>query len=98
MPVHGLVLTLSPDPDAARRARLALEAERAITLGPAQGHKQPVVIETTDLEEETDLWAWLGQLEGVGHHDLVFSDFSDLDAVDSALLLRRRRRPRPVEG
>jgi nitrate reductase NapAB chaperone NapD len=77
VPVSGLVLTLSRDPDDAAAALCALRGHPAIEVGRAQGQRLPIVADTRAEEEDKAVWEWLHTLEGVLFVDLVSADSSD---------------------
>jgi hypothetical protein len=78
MLVSALVLTTGPDFGEA--ARSALEAEPALTLGPADGAYLPAVTTTHDLRAARDLAEWLAQVTGV--RDVQLLSWVDEDASD----------------
>lgn len=72
MPVCGLKLTLSNEPDVRRQARDELAMDRRLTLGQVRGRFLPVAAETSSHVEERGLLDELRYLRGVDHVDVVF--------------------------
>lgn len=84
MPVSGLVLTLSEVLSDRQRAIDALKHEPAIHLGPIQGHRVPIVLDTPSSDADKTMWEWLHMLPGILFVDLVSTDSSadDLEMPD----------------
>jgi hypothetical protein len=55
-----------------------------LQVGPRQGHRLPVVVDTPDKEADKHCWLWLNELQGVHHVDVAFIHFEDEDAFDQA--------------
>jgi hypothetical protein len=94
MPVSGLVITLarrdtSPDIGGGLRDNAAQVIEQIkqhphMQLGPQQGQRLPVVLDTPDRETDKACWGWLNSLAGVHHVDVAFIHFEDADAPEHA--------------
>lgn len=76
MSISSLVIDLAPDAEgAAARARLAADAR--ITLGPAQGTRQALVLETSGQGEDIAAFDELRDLPGVRLVTLVRAYLDD---------------------
>jgi nitrate reductase NapAB chaperone NapD len=82
MAVSGLVVTV----DQARAAAVAdtLRADPRFTLGPLQGSRLPVVVETAGVDEDDEVWAWLHSIPGVRFVDVAYVHFETGDGNDNA--------------
>lgn len=95
MPVHGLLLLLQGDETTRAACVAELAQDPGLTLGERVGARLPAALE---LDDPMGLEPALARLLGhpaVSFVDLVFSDFSDVEAVDHRLLGRDRRAARP---
>jgi hypothetical protein len=79
--ISGLVATLTADAELAQSARHAIGKHQALEPGQQDGCQLPLVLETATPAESHDLTAWLGELPGVEHVDVVFVHL-DEDWVD----------------
>jgi hypothetical protein len=77
MPVNGLLLTLSPDPQLADQARETIGARVEATLGVPEGIYQPLAVETADVRAAHEFHEWLEALEGVGQVDVIYVGFEE---------------------
>lgn len=73
MAISGLVLTVAEG--YAAKVTDALRADPRITVGPAQGSRLPVVIETAGVVEDDEAWAWLHSIPGVDFVDVAYVHF-----------------------
>lgn len=75
--ISGIAITLSVDPELARRAVSVLAADPELTLGPRAGSRQAAVLETADSERA---WERILAIPGVLHLDLACAyPLDDLD-------------------
>lgn len=74
MPVSGLVLTLSRDPELREAALTALRGDASIEMGGLLEHRLPIAVDTPTSEADHALWQWLHALPGVLFVDLVSTD------------------------
>lgn len=96
MPVSGLVLTV---PEARTRDVVARLVEHpGVTIGPAEGPRLPIVVESDAVSEDRDTFLWLQELPGVTTVELAFLDFSDVTELESRELRRMGRRPNRRRG
>lgn len=77
MPTSGLIISLSPDPEATDASLADLAADPRFELGARVGHRIPAALETSSLSEDAAARAWLQALPGVTHFDVVFVHFDD---------------------
>lgn len=94
MPVSGLVITLAPPPDVpgasnglrdgSTRVIEQIHLHPHLQVGPRQGQRLPVVLDTPDRETDKRCWLWLNGLPGVHHVDIAFIHFEDEDAFDAS--------------
>ena len=92
MPLTSLVLTLTT-PEGACELRHA-----GLTLGERNGSRIPAVLEADDYRAHDAALESLRRDPRISHLDIVFHDFSDVDAFGPGSLSggrRRRRRERP---
>lgn len=75
MPVSGLVLTLSADPELSAQAISQLKARPELAPGELQDRWLPVAMETHDDAESRQLHDWLHALSGVEFVDVVYVNF-----------------------
>jgi hypothetical protein len=81
MPVAGLVLTLVDDDALCAFAIDNLRAIPGVSLGELQrARKLPIATVVDSIEAQTALWQDLSRVPGVLLVDLVFEDFSDVEA------------------
>lgn len=81
MPVAGLVLTLADDDALCAFATDALRALSGVTLGEMQhARKLPIATDADTIEAQVALWQDISKVPGVLLVDLVFEDFSDIEA------------------
>ena len=96
MPISSLIVCFEdvPSLDA---ATLLLTAHPHVTLGPSEGTRVPVVVETDSVAQDRDVFFALQDLDGVTSVQLVFLDFSDVEAISRSDLrgAGRRRNERP---
>lgn len=71
MAISGLVLILEDDARRAEAALAQVRRDRRFTLGPPQGRRIPVVLETPSQEEDRDCYYELMELDGIAHVDVV---------------------------
>lgn len=77
MPISGLVITLSDTPELAEIALTMLRRDRRIELGERRGPCQPVVVDTNDSDEDSQLWEQLQKQEGIRWVDVAFVHFDE---------------------
>jgi len=77
MPVSGVVVVLSHEPEARAQALAALAVDPRVTMGPVQVDRLAVVTESPDTRACTEHLEELGPLPGVLAVQPVFHDFSD---------------------
>jgi hypothetical protein len=70
--ISGLVATLTTDIELAQQALHTIGQHPALELGPQEGCRLPLVLETTTPDESNHLSDWLVELPGVEHVDVVF--------------------------
>ncbi|MBW2736423.1 MAG: hypothetical protein JRH20_28885 [Deltaproteobacteria bacterium] len=75
MAISGLVITLSEQESERVSALNAMEQEPWLSLGVAQGHRLPVVVDSEDRHQFQACWDALLAMEGVVHVDLVTVDY-----------------------
>lgn len=81
MPVAGLVLTLADDDALCAFAVENLRALPGVSLGEMQrARKLPIATDVDTIDQQTALWQDLSRVPGVLLVDLVFEDFSDVEA------------------
>jgi hypothetical protein len=84
MPVNGLLLTLSPDPDLANSARIRISSRPEVSLGTAQDRWQPLAADTPDVRAAHDLHEWLESLPGVEQVDVIYVGFDEPSPTETA--------------
>jgi len=62
--ISSLVIDIADDADG-RAAEAALAADPRFTLGPVQGSRRAVVLDTPSALDDTDVFDWLRDLPGV---------------------------------
>ncbi len=72
MPISGLLITLSDRPELAEIALTMLRQDQRIELGERRGVHQPIVVDTTDRDEDRRLWEQLQKQEGILLVDVAF--------------------------
>jgi hypothetical protein len=80
MPISGLVLTLVEEPHARQGALEILRRHPAIEVGEPADVRVPIVVETTDAEEDRLVWEWLHAIPGVSFVVVAFIHFDEGDA------------------
>ena len=71
MAISGLVLITESDARRAGSALARVRADHRFTLGPPNGRRIPVVLETASQDEDRDCFHWLTELDGIAHVDVV---------------------------
>lgn len=71
------VVTLTADEPRAEAVRQTLRGAGPFTLGPMQGNKLAVVVETTDPHEAQAWHEWAAALPGVENIEVVFVHWED---------------------
>ena len=84
MPVSGLVVTLSNDPDRGAEAINAIDAEPSLEIGTTVSQRMAVVMDTQSSEADKALWNWLQSLPGVVFVDVAMVGFEETDAEPRA--------------
>ncbi len=77
MPVSGLLITLSQEPEARDSALVDLRSRPELTVGEPSCCWLPVATETPDVKSGRDLHEWLEQLWGVEFVDVIYVCFDD---------------------
>lgn len=77
MPVNGLLLTLSENPEMADAALAEISAKREATLGATLERWQPLVADTADVKAAHDFHEWLEALPGVEQVDVIYVGFDE---------------------
>ncbi len=75
MPVSGLVVSLSDEPQLRAGALSVIGRESRITMGICEENRLAIVVETVSSEEDRQLWEWLGDLPGVTFIEVAFVGF-----------------------
>ena len=75
MPVSGLVLSLSDEPQPRAEALAVIGREAQITVGVLEANRLAIVLDTASREEDRQLWDWLGSLAGVSFVEVAFVGF-----------------------
>ena len=81
MPVSGLVVSLKSDPQLRNEAIDAIRAEPRIEIGAIKQRRMAVVLDTASVDEDKQLWCWLGSLPGVVFVDVALVGYEDPDSV-----------------
>lgn len=84
MPVNGLLLKLSPNPELAAAARTRIANRPEAMLGGAQDRWQPLVADTADVKAAHDFHEWLEALPGVEQVDVIYVGFDEPSVTHSA--------------
>jgi hypothetical protein len=82
--ISGLVANLTADATLAHSALQAIKQHPALELGPQDGRRLPLVLETATPGESHELSEWLCELPGVEHIDVAFVHWDDDLATVSA--------------
>jgi hypothetical protein len=77
MPVSGLVVSLTQEPELRRKTVDAIRGEPRIDIGPIHSDRMALVIDTASSAEDKQLWDWLKQLPGVVFVDVALVAFED---------------------
>ena len=75
MPVSGLVVSLSDEPQKRADALAVIGREQRITVGVLEAQRLAIVLDTASSEEDKQLWDWLGSLPGVSFLEVAFVGF-----------------------
>jgi hypothetical protein len=75
--ISGLVANLTADAALALSALQAIRQHPALELGPQDGRRLPLVLETATPGESHQLSEWLYELPGVEHIDVAFVHWDD---------------------
>ncbi len=84
MPVNGLLLTLSPDPEIADAALARISTRPEVSLGDAQDRWQPIAVDTPDVRAAHDFHEWLEALPGVEQVDVIYVGFDETLPTETA--------------
>lgn len=77
MPVNGLMVTLSADPERAARALGMIDGHDGIELGERHDRWLPVAVDTRDDREARALHEWLEGLPGVDQVGVILVAFDE---------------------
>lgn len=77
MPISGLMVTLSADPELAAQARVRIGERGDLEAGELQDRWLPLVADTSDDREARELHRWLETLHGVDQVDVVMVGFEE---------------------
>jgi hypothetical protein len=77
MPISGLVVTLVDDRQSQLRALDILNQYPAIDVGEPSLGRVPIVVETSDADEDRLVWEWLHAIPGVAVVVVAFIHFDD---------------------
>ena len=75
MPVSGLVISLSEEPDLQAEALAAIGYRSEITMGVLEANQLAVVLDTPSSHQDKLLWQWLNSLPGVSLVEVAFVGF-----------------------
>lgn len=89
MPISGLLVTLSQNPQRRTEALDVMRLDSRITIGPENKNQVAIVTETETAGEDRDLVDSLSQESGVDLVHVVFYDFSDVDEVPTNFTTRQ---------
>ena len=85
MPISGLVVTLVDDPSAREVCLAALHDHPALEIGELASGRVPIVVDSSDEDEDRLIWEWLHSLPGVLLVVVAYISFDeDLPAEFSA--------------
>jgi hypothetical protein len=79
VPVSGLVVSLSDEPQPLAAALAAIGREKRITMGVFEANRLAIVLDTASSDEDRQLWEWLGSLPGVSFIEVAFVGFERPD-------------------
>ncbi len=91
MPVSGLVLILSEDESTHAATLQAIGDDPRVEVGPRQGRRVAVVVDTDSSDEDKVVWHRLQSLAGVDLVELTFVGFEPAAAHSDPT-----RAPRPI--
>jgi nitrate reductase NapAB chaperone NapD len=86
MPVSGLVVSFSDQPDLREKAMDAIRDDSRIEIGVTKSQRMAIVIDTPSSDEDKQLWGWLNSLPGVVFVDVVMVGFEESTASGSSML------------
>ncbi|MCA9190019.1 MAG: hypothetical protein R3E01_25740 [Pirellulaceae bacterium] len=72
MPVSGLVVTFSDEPQVHAATLTTIRQESRITIGVEAAGRLAIVLDTLTPEEDRQLWEWLQELPGVRFVEVAF--------------------------
>ena len=81
MPISGLVITYTDCNSQSEEALATLRADPRIELGERNGPLQPIVIDTSDRDEDRVLRESLQDLDGILKIDVVFVHVDEADGA-----------------
>jgi hypothetical protein len=87
MPVSGLVLTL--DTDRIDQTLAVLARDPRVTLGPREGHRLALALETDDRVADERAWEELRAVPGVTWIDLAYITIDPDEDVATGVLRQR---------
>lgn len=79
MPVNGLMVTLSSDPECAFSALCTIGDHGGFELGDRQDRWLPVVMDARDNREARSLHGWLEGVAGVEQVDVILVAFDETE-------------------
>lgn len=77
MPINGLMLTLSSDPELAAQAQAQINQHGKLEAGELQDRWLPLVADTADDRQARDVHSWLEQLPGVEQVGVILVGFDE---------------------
>jgi len=92
MPISGLILSLEAAVEVDDLVA-ELSQDPHLDVGVPQGRRLPVVLDTTDAQEDRQLWDWIRERSGVFHIDVSFIHFDEPGAGRSAGLPNQENEP-----
>lgn len=93
MPVSGLVLILSEDESTHAATLQAIGNDPRVEVGPRQGRRLAVVVDTDSSEQDKEVWNRLQSLAGVDLVELTFVGFEPAAAHSESTCA-----PRSISG
>jgi nitrate reductase NapAB chaperone NapD len=81
--ISSLVVTLEDNEQRAADAIAAVASMAVFQVGPLQGSRLPVVLETSDGAQARDWHDWILRLPGVVSADVAFVSFDPPDVASS---------------
>lgn len=75
MPVSGLVVSLTDDPQLREDAISSIREESRIEVGVIESGRMAIVLDTASSDEDKQLWHWLSSLPGVVFVDVAMVGF-----------------------